>query len=155
MKKTKSAGGIVINEKGEILIVNQNNLSWSLPKGHIDKDENPLTAAKREIYEETGIQQLDLIENLGKYSRYKLSKDNKDDQSEYKTIEMFLFKTNQQTLNPRDPSNPIAVWADPNAAAALLSHLKDQEFLINNSDKVQSIIFPYTQIITTIDTKKN
>lgn len=30
--------------------------SWSIPKGEIEKDENPFLAAKREVAEETGIE---------------------------------------------------------------------------------------------------
>ncbi len=30
--------------------------AWSIPKGEIAEDENPLAAAKREFYEETGFQ---------------------------------------------------------------------------------------------------
>src|SRR3989344_5541862 len=52
MKKTKSAGGVVVNEKGEVLIVNQNGDSWSLPKGHIDPGETAIEAARREIGDE-------------------------------------------------------------------------------------------------------
>ena len=58
MKKTKSAGGVVLNNKGEILIVNQHGNSWSLPKGHIEEGEEILEAAKRETYEESGIRNL-------------------------------------------------------------------------------------------------
>ena len=54
MKHTQSAGGVVLNKKGEVLVVSQRGTSWSLPKGHIDKGEDALGAAKREIYEESG-----------------------------------------------------------------------------------------------------
>ena len=50
MIMTKSAGGVVINSKGEILVVNQEKISWSLPKGHIENNESALKAAKKEIY---------------------------------------------------------------------------------------------------------
>lgn len=54
IKHTKSAGGVVVNQKGEILVVNQDKTSWSLPKGHIDNNESAEVAARREIYEECG-----------------------------------------------------------------------------------------------------
>ena len=65
---TICAGGIVINDKNEVAIVNQNHDSYSLPKGHVDDNESYLEAAKREIYEETGIEDLIYIKELGKYS---------------------------------------------------------------------------------------
>ena len=53
--QTITAGGVIINEFEEIVIVNQNHDSWSLPKGHVEKNETLLEAANREIHEETGL----------------------------------------------------------------------------------------------------
>jgi 8-oxo-dGTP pyrophosphatase MutT (NUDIX family) len=58
MRKTHSAGGVVTNDEGKVLVVNQRGTSWSLPKGHIDPGESALAAAEREIYEESGIRDL-------------------------------------------------------------------------------------------------
>ena len=58
MKRTQSAGGVVLNKKNEVLVVNQRGNSWSLPKGHIEDGEDKIQTAKREVYEESGINQL-------------------------------------------------------------------------------------------------
>ena len=129
--KTKSAGGVVLNKKGEVLVVSQRGTSWSLPKGHIDDGEDTITAAKREILEESGISQLTLLKELGTYSRHKIGKDGGDDRSEYKTITMFLFTTAQQDLRPQDDDNPEARWVDPGEVLDLLTHRKDKEFYRN------------------------
>ena len=55
INKTITAGGIIVNEYKEVVIVNQNHDSWSLPKGHVEDNETFLETAKREIYEETGL----------------------------------------------------------------------------------------------------
>lgn len=127
MKYTRSAGGIVLN-RDRVLVVNQNHNSWSLPKGHIDQGETPLQAAKREIYEESGIKYLKLIRDLGRYSRYKIALTGGDDRSERKTIYMFLFLTDQAELCPIDPSNPEARWVTKDQVEDLLTHYKDKEF---------------------------
>ena len=131
MKTTETAGGVVINTKDEILIVNQNNNSWSLPKGHIDPGEEKLEAAVREIYEESGIKNLEFICELGHYERYRIGLDGNDDTSELKKIFMFLFKTKQENLKPIDPSNPEATWVSKEKVSDLLTHRKDKEFFLS------------------------
>ena len=129
MKTTFSAGGIVLNPKGEVLVVNQNKNSWSLPKGHIDKGEDALTAARREIFEESGVKELELIKNLGSYKRYMIGKGGTgEDKTELKEIHMFLFRTSQFDLKPTDPKNPEARWVKKEEVAKILTHPKDREF---------------------------
>ena len=129
-KQTKSAGGVVLNRKGKVLVVNQHGNSWSLPKGHIEEGESPLAAAKREIVEESGITNLTFIRSLGNYRRSKISLDGGEDTSEMKNIYMFLFSTEQEVLHPRDPENPEARWIDKKKVARMLTHKKDKEFFL-------------------------
>jgi ADP-ribose pyrophosphatase YjhB (NUDIX family) len=133
-KQTISAGGIVINKKGYILIVNQRGTSWSLPKGHIDDGEDAIAAAKREIYEESGIRDLTFVRELGVYQRYKIGKEGGEDLSELKTIHLFLFKTEEELLNPIDPDNPEARWVKKEEVADILTHRKDKEFFLQLKD---------------------
>ena len=135
-KETKSAGGVVLNEKGLVLVVSQHGTSWSLPKGHIESGEDKLTAARREISEEAGVAQLDLIRELGNYSRFRIGQAGGEDQSELKTIYMFLFRTNETLLKPTDPHNPQACWVKRNEVASLLTHPKDREFFLSVMSKI-------------------
>lgn len=45
---------------------------WQMPQGGIDKGEEPLEAARREIYEETGMESLKLIEEAPGWIDYDL-----------------------------------------------------------------------------------
>ena len=128
MIKTQSAGGVVLNGKGDVLVVSQHGTSWSLPKGHIDPGENALQAATREIYEESGVRDLELVRELGTYQRYKIGIAGGEDRSELKVITMFLFRAGQQELRPVDPENPEARWVERSKVAGLLTHPKDKEF---------------------------
>jgi ADP-ribose pyrophosphatase YjhB (NUDIX family) len=128
MKTTRSAGGVVTNDEGKVLVVSQHGTSWSLPKGHIDLGENALVAAKREIYEESGIRDLEFVRELGSYERHKIGVDGGDDASELKIITMFLFRTSEKSLKPVDPDNPDARWVERSKVALLLTHEKDKEF---------------------------
>lgn len=64
----RAAGGVVIRVRPdvvgppatadlEVLVVHRAGYDdWSLPKGHLDGDEDEATAAVREVLEETGVQ---------------------------------------------------------------------------------------------------
>ncbi len=129
-KKTISAGGVVVNKNGEVLVVSQHGTSWSLPKGHIDEGEDAIIAAEREIYEESGVKSLELIKELGSYERYKIDENGGEDMSELKKIIIFLFKTKEFFLQPVDTENPEAKWVDKEKVANLLTHPKDKEFFL-------------------------
>jgi 8-oxo-dGTP pyrophosphatase MutT (NUDIX family) len=135
--QTRSAGGVVLNGGGQILVVNQNGTSWSLPKGHVEEGEDALAAARREIYEEAGIRDLTLIRHLGDYRRFRIGKDGGEDESELKTIVMFLFETSETELSPVDAENPEARWVEREEVAGLLTHPKDAEFFVTSFLRAQ------------------
>lgn len=128
MIHTESAGGVVLDAEGRVLMVSQHGTSWSLPKGHLEDGESPLDAARREIYEESGVSRLELVRPLGSYSRHRLGADGGEDRSELKTIHLFLFRTDETDLAPRDADNPEARWVERESVAGLLTHARDREF---------------------------
>ena len=131
IKKTKSVGGIVVNHDRKILLVNQNGNSWSLPKGHIDDGEDEVTAAKREIYEESGINRLKFIRKLGNYERYRIGKDGVgENKTELKNIAILLFETDEKLIQPRDHSISQAKWVPKMDVSNLLTHPKDKDFFL-------------------------
>jgi 8-oxo-dGTP pyrophosphatase MutT (NUDIX family) len=56
-----AGGGIVFNEKEELLMIHRKG-KWDLPKGKIDAGEKIVDGAVREVVEETGVQ----IESVAK-----------------------------------------------------------------------------------------
>ena len=62
-KVIEAAGGVVTNQKEEILFIRRLG-KWDLPKGKIEKGESLEQAALREIEEETGLKELILEEFL-------------------------------------------------------------------------------------------
>ena len=131
MTRTRSAGGVVLNAGGQVLVVNQRGRSWSLPKGRLEAGEDALQAARREIAEETGVSDLSLLGDLGEYERFRIGREGGEDPSELKAIRMFLFSTRQEALEPRDPDHPEARWVDRDAVAALLTHPRDRAFFLS------------------------
>lgn len=134
-----SGGGVVVNPQGLVLIVNQDNRSWSLPKGHLTPGETERQAAEREIAEESGITQLTYVKNLGTYERFQIGLDGKDNTDVRKRITMFLYTTSQTDLYPADSHNPEARWVAPDAVAYLLTHPKDKEFFIGAIGEVEQL----------------
>lgn len=55
----KNVGIVVYDRSGNVLLFERTDhpSSWQFPQGGIDPDEEPLDAAYRELYEETGITQ--------------------------------------------------------------------------------------------------
>ena len=71
-----TAGGIVFrrNKKGdiEILLIQDAKDRWTIPKGHIEEGETATQTAKREIGEEAGLKDVDMLGWLGKiHFRYR------------------------------------------------------------------------------------
>lgn len=136
MIHTESAGGVVLNAEGRVLLVSQFGTSWSLPKGHLEEGESPLEAARREIHEESGVSRLELVRPLGSYTRRRLGRDGGEDPSELKTIHLFLFRTDESELAPGDADNPEARWVERERVAGLLTHAKDREFFASILDTI-------------------
>ena len=71
-----TAGGIVFrrNAKGEVefLLIQDHKDRWTIPKGHIEEGETAQQAAKREIGEEAGLNDTEMLGWLGKiHFRYR------------------------------------------------------------------------------------
>ena len=81
MKKTKilplrtGVGIVLLNNKNDIFVGkrldNPKNF-WQMPQGGIEKNENFLEAAKRELKEETGIKSVQLVKELNGWFTYDL-----------------------------------------------------------------------------------
>lgn len=55
MKKEKSCGAIIVNDKNQVLLVKQTLGHYSFPKGHVEFGETEEETAIRETKEETNI----------------------------------------------------------------------------------------------------
>ncbi|MCA6423341.1 MAG: NUDIX domain-containing protein [Flavobacterium sp.] len=61
----KAGGGLVYNKKGDVLFIFRNG-KWDLPKGGIEKGEEIEDTARREVEEETGVNNLVISHKLQK-----------------------------------------------------------------------------------------
>lgn len=73
MPKAVSAGFIIFQKGSNKLLVSHPNghpcaerHSWDIPKGHIEEGEEPLDAALRELFEETGLEHVEDTHEIGR-----------------------------------------------------------------------------------------
>ena len=127
IRYSPSAGGIILNSKGEVLLVNEGDGFWGFPKGRPEKDETLLETAIREITEETGLTEITKIAELGSYQRHPVWQ-GVENKAETKDITLFLFRTNQE-LPAANTENNECRWFPIDQVADKLSHVKDRQFL--------------------------
>jgi len=127
-----SAGAIILREiegKLKIGLAHHSRAikSWVLPKGHVEEGESIEQAALREIYEETGLGNVQLITHLGTIARESV-KSNGD--IEQKTIHLYLAYApgDSSAQVPTDPRFIEVNWFSPEEAIELLPYESEQAF---------------------------
>ena len=67
-----NAGCIIVNDDGRILYCERTDIpgSWQMPQGGIDEGEEPESGALRELYEETGIKDVAILESYPHWLTY-------------------------------------------------------------------------------------
>lgn len=104
-----TAGGVIYRHNAkkevEILLIQDAKDRWTIPKGHIEDGETAKETAEREIREETGLEQMKVLNWLGKiHFRYRRATS-----LVLMTTEIFLVKALGDTdkLKPEDWMNGI------------------------------------------------
>lgn len=113
-----TAGGIVFRRNAEtkgveILLIQDAKNRWTIPKGHIEEGESAKQTAKREIGEETGLKEMDVLNWLGKINfQYR-----RQQSLVLMTTEIFLVRALGDTnaLQPEEWMNGIK-WFPASAA---------------------------------------
>jgi len=109
-----TAGGIVFRRNSqtnavEFLLIQDAKNRWTIPKGHIEEGEDSKRTAEREIREETGLQEMEVLSWLGKINfRYR-----RVSSLVLMTTEIFLVRAKGDTdkLTPEDWMNGVQ-WHD-------------------------------------------
>jgi 8-oxo-dGTP pyrophosphatase MutT (NUDIX family) len=95
-----------------------------LPKGHLDGDETPEQAARREVAEETGVQ-ADLVEELGEVT-YTYERRGRRVR---KVVRFYLFEYRSGDVADHDHEIEEARWVPMRDAARELSYLGEREMV--------------------------
>ena len=122
-----SAGGLVVDERGNILLIRARNLRnqpvWTLPKGTLQAGETSAEAALREVREETGYE-CEVVHELGPVTYWF----HRNGQRIKKTVEWFLMRPLQK-VGEHDQEVDEVLWADRADAASRLRYDSDRRLL--------------------------
>ena len=70
-------GVVLLNHENKVFVgkrIDNPQNFWQMPQGGVDKNENLLNAAKRELKEETSIKSVELIKEVSEWLEYNLPK---------------------------------------------------------------------------------
>ncbi len=108
-----AAGGLVKNEKGEVLFIKRNG-KWDLPKGRVEEKETIEQAALRETEEETGVKGLEILKPL-QVTYHFFKRNNKLRLKETYWFEMKTHYTGSLVPEANEGIEKVA-WKTPNKA---------------------------------------
>lgn len=135
-EKIKYADILLRNSKGQLLILQRastdksNAGKWGVPGGHVDYGEDCLEAAKRELFEETGIKK-EYLEQVGEYE---------DDKVHIKYYTGYCHDDNPNILLDNEEHHDYK-WIHP------YHELMDYEMPFNMRDNLNKILNPFQKQI--------
>lgn len=122
MKKEKSCGCIILNNKNQILLILQNAGHWGLPKGHVEEGETEEQTAIREVKEETNV---DVIVDTN--LRYRMVYNPKEDVE--KEVIYFIAKNTSNDCKPQLEEVQEMKWLDIDNAINTITYENSKDLL--------------------------
>jgi len=136
MKREFSAGGIVFNSKGQVLVTQHSqNKHWSFPKGLLDHPgQTTEESALREVKEEGGV----VAEIVGKvgYSKYVYTFQG---EKIFKVVTYFLMEYVSGDIKDHDWEVSDIGWFEPEDALKRLTFAHDKNLLRVALEKIKKL----------------
>ena len=129
MLREFSAGGIILKKEKEgirVLLIKDSYGRWTWPKGNIEKNESSKDAAIREINEEVGLDDIEVIDKLETIEYFYHLKG----ELIFKKVYLFLVRAKSaQKLNPLKLEIEEAGWLSSQDALAKVDYKGAREIL--------------------------
>jgi 8-oxo-dGTP pyrophosphatase MutT (NUDIX family) len=129
MQKRTAAGGVVVTGKDgrtKVLLIKDAYGRWIWPKGHTEEGETPEETALREVSEETGLRDLEIISSVGKQEYWYTLKGERI----FKTVRIFLMDAApDQALSIQTEEVLDAKWFTPGEALQTIEYEGSRKIL--------------------------
>jgi len=118
--------GVILVNYGTVLLLQYPQGHWDFPKGHVeDSDEDHHSTAKRELKEETGIDEISFVDGFSERSQYSYRHKGK---KRTKQVYWYLAETERITVT-LSHEHRGHMWLDWAQAAEQLSHKETKNIL--------------------------
>jgi 8-oxo-dGTP pyrophosphatase MutT (NUDIX family) len=128
--------GVVLVNLGTVLLLQYPQGHWDFPKGHVEEtDADHFETTRRELCEETGIEDIDFVENFVERSEYSYRHKGK---KHTKQVYWYLAETERITVT-LSHEHRGHMWLDWDQAEEQLTHDETRKILKNARNHMRSI----------------
>ncbi len=140
-QRETSAGGVVFRRGADgvarFLLIRDSYKNWGFPKGHLERGEPPAEAARREVAEETGLEELLLhgpIKVIDWYFRFR-------GKTIHKYCHFFLFESRRGEPVPQvDEGITACVWNALDEALKTISYDNARDVLRRAAEMERALV---------------
>jgi 8-oxo-dGTP pyrophosphatase MutT (NUDIX family) len=125
-KRYQAAGGVVIQQGRMLLLDRPSRGEVRLPKGHIEPDEDPEVTALREVAEESGYCDLEVLADLGNQV-VEFDFDGAHYVRDEHYFLVSLVSEQQVERNKKDAGQFHVIWVAVEQAPPMLTYAAEQE----------------------------